>query len=555
MDKKYEKLSKEELLGIIEKLERRKKFGLIWDAEKVPEKVVQNCSKHLPVLKEVSDNEIKDKFSDINNILIEGDNFHSLSTLNYTHYESIDVIYIDPPYNTSNGEFLYNDKRIDKNDSFKHSKWLNFMEKRLKLAKNLLKISGVIYISIAKEEFAQLKILCDEIFGEDNFIENIIWRKKEGGGQQDDYYVTEHEYILMYAKRKGSFQLIEKISKKETKYKYFDKKKQKWYNIVKLAKWGSSALKEDRPTMHFPITAPDGNDYLPLAPDGRLGRWRYGKLNVERLIDEESIEWVKKGNSWLPYERCYDEGPAQQILKQRSIFYDYGTTADGTKELTDIFGLKDIFPNPKPTELIQEILIQSCPNDGIILDFFAGSGTTAHAVLKLNKLDNGKRKFILCTNNEENICSKITYPRIKKIINGYTNKKKEKRLPLGSNLKYFKTDFVKNSINKDQLKIDLTKKCSEMLCLKEDIFNLHKEAEDYKIFSEKNKTVAIYFNFISESLFDLIEDLKRINNFKKLYCFTLDPRGLDESLFDEVKDLEIEAIPHKMLEIYKQIFN
>jgi len=213
------------------------------------------------------------------NFLIEGDNLHSLKLLEKTHRNKIDVIYIDPPYNTGNKDFIYDDHYIDKNDGYAHSKWLSFMSKRLEIARNLLSKTGVIFISIDENEFAQLKLLCDSIFGENNFVGTMIWRKKSGGGQTDEFFVTEHEYIFGYRK---SSQFIwndkhEKIDQNEYKYTYSDGS---LYKIIKLEKWGSSSHKEDRPTMYFPIKDPDGNDLYPIAPDKKDGRWRVGK---ERL--------------------------------------------------------------------------------------------------------------------------------------------------------------------------------------------------------------------------------------------------------------------------------
>src|SRR3972149_10426210 len=174
MHKDYSQFSKEELLKIVEKMESRKKYGLIWDEEKVKEQFEKDAENALPVLKEISSKEIIDKdTSKPVNILIEGDNYHALSVLNFTHQGKIDVIYIDPPYNTGQNDFKYNDDYVEKDDSYRHSKWLSFMSKRLRLAKNLLKDEGIIFISIDDNESAQLKLLCNEIFGEDNLLDTF----------------------------------------------------------------------------------------------------------------------------------------------------------------------------------------------------------------------------------------------------------------------------------------------------------------------------------------------------------------------------------------------
>ena len=201
MAKDYSQFSKEELLKIVEKMESRKKYGLIWDEEKVKEQFEKDAENALPVLKEISGKEITDEdASKPVNILIEGDNYHALSVLNFTHQGKIDVIYIDPPYNTGQNDFKYNDEWIQADDVYRHSKWLSFMSKRLKLANTLLKDGGVIFISIDDNESAQLKLLCNEIFGEDNFVNIIIWKKTNSPKAQASELGNQHEYVLFFAK-------------------------------------------------------------------------------------------------------------------------------------------------------------------------------------------------------------------------------------------------------------------------------------------------------------------------------------------------------------------
>lgn len=576
MESKVQDLLKEikKLKEENKKLKSRKKYGIVWEEEKEPEKIVVECKCKLPILKIDSQKTIFGHEDSPNNILIEGDNYHSLQVLNYTHKGRIDVIYIDPPYNTGNShEWSYNDKYVDSNDSYKHSKWLNFMNKRLLLAKNILKSTGVIFIHIDKNEFAQLKLLCDEIFDEENYIENIIWRKKEGGGQQDDFFVTEHEYILVYAKNKSVFKFLDKKTKKNhNSYKYLDENKNKRYNLVKLAKWGSSALKEDRPTMHFPIKDPDGNDFFPKAPDGRDGRWRYGKSRVINLVKENNIEWGKKSDEWIPYEKDYQKEDDVQILKQRSIYYDYGSTGDGTRELTQIFGVKDTFSNPKPTSVVVENLLLSCPKNGVVLDFFAGSGTTGDAVLKVNSIDEGKRKFILCTNNELNgigtklseensekdidkygVCQRACYPRIKKVMKGYKYKGDSVPGCSNSSLYYFKTDFINvddvQNIS-DKKKIDLTYQTGELIAIKENTFKEVEKTNSWQIFKSSKKTVAIYFREDQEELEKLFEKLKKTKAVLYLFSWGKNELSGDDYNYPNIK---IKDIPQPIIEVYKEI--
>ncbi|MBS0645195.1 MAG: site-specific DNA-methyltransferase [Verrucomicrobia bacterium] len=366
-------------------------------------------------------------FDNTENLYIEGDNLEVLKLLQESYLGKIKMIYIDPPYNTGN-DFVYKDNFAQEGEEYKsesgqkdehnqrlvanpetsgryHSNWLTMMYPRLKLARNLLSDDGVIFISIDNHEAYNLKKLCDEIFGERNFIENLIWRKKSGGGQQDDFFATEHEYIICFAKDREAFSLIEKtINKSSTGYNLWDDLKKKKYKQVKLAKWGSAAHKEDRPTMYFPLIDPDGNENYPTAPDGRDGRWRYGKDSIKTMLNEDRIEFVQRDNEWIAYEKEYEPNEDDiKVIKERSIFYDLVENTAGSNELTDLFESKDIFDNPKPTDLIQHLILLSTRHDtgDIVLDFFAGSGSCAHAVFNQNVYDNGNRKFICVQLNEQ----------------------------------------------------------------------------------------------------------------------------------------------------------
>ena len=342
------------------------------------------------------------------NLYIEGDNLEVLKLLQTAYYRKVKMIYIDPPYNTGN-DFVYEDDFADPLARYKevtqqttksnpetmgryHTKWLNMMYPRLRLAANLLRDDGVIFISIADHELINLRKLCDEVFGEENYIGSFIWRKKDGGGQAKEHFVIEHEYIVVYQK---SDQFIWKDKVEKRSLKEYNKSDEKGiFKATKLAKWGNTARREDRPSMYFPIKSPDGKDVFPIAPDGGDGRWRVGKPKMEELINSELIHWENRDGKWIPYEKEYFANQ-EKISKQRSILYNVANTGDGTNILTELFGKKDIFEIPKPIELINIFIESATDNDSIILDFFSGSATTAHAVMQLNAEDGGNRQFIM----------------------------------------------------------------------------------------------------------------------------------------------------------------
>lgn len=371
------------------------------------------------------------------NMIIEGDNLIALKSLLPQYTGKIKCVYIDPPYNTGEEGWIYNDKVnsplinswigqvVGKDDLTRHDKWLCMMIPRLKLLRELLADDGAIYISTDNNEYASLRLILDDIFGENNFVGVLIWRKKEGGGQTDQFFVTEHEYITVYRKTEQYQWLNEEIEEDDTKYKYEDEFGK--YNLVKLSKWGNTARKEDRPTMYFPIFTSDGEKVFPIAPDGNPGRWRVGKERMNSLIENNLVEFKKNiDGKTVPYEKVYFDNDNVKIIKERSILYQLANTGDGTKKLTELFGEKDKFENPKPVELISWIMNYNTSDSDIILDSFAGSGTTMHSVMDLNKEDGGDRKCIMVQMPEssgkepdKNICKDITRERVKRAIDKY----------------------------------------------------------------------------------------------------------------------------------------
>lgn len=446
-----------------------KKYGLVWEehSEKVDEMLVDS----IPIFTEKEEKRIISNEKIGINFLLEGDNLHSLKLLEKTHKDKIDVIYIDPPYNTKNKEFIYNDTRIGEDDGYRHSKWLSFMNRRLMIAKKIISKDGIIFINIDENEVHQLKLLCDEIFGENNFIGEFIWKARAGRGGTTSLISIEHESILCYAKNKElvNFYMDVNISDNE--------------KTEQLRQWGQAVYREDRPTMFFPIfhnpktqewSLPtidevsmlinkNGNDsikdglvkfddhnlevivkkykkegydhYLPII-NSKYGRWRRGYYGIQELIDENLLTISKR-----TVRRIIPGGNITKTAVSSLLDTSVGTSAIGTKEIKELFNNIKVFDTTKPLNLVSYLINLGTYNkkDAIILDFFAGSGTTGHAVELLNKKDKGNRKYILCTDNENNICEEVTYQRLANI---------QKELP--HNLKYYKTDFIPKTNGKDE---------------------------------------------------------------------------------------------------------
>lgn len=455
----YEEMTKEDLINYLMSLneEQTGKLGLVWDREKVPEKIVLECNKKIPVLEEVSNLNIEKSDSNVNNIIIEGDNFHALSVLNYTHNNRIDVIYIDPPYNTKNKDFVYNDRFVDPEDGYRHSKWLNFMEKRLKLAKELLSDDGVIFISIDDNEFIQLKMLCNAIFGESN-TDVMIWRKsgvgRDGKMKNTTTFRKDHEYIIVCYKENKRLNKIYELPNFVNTYPNPDNDPRGPYKAGSI----SRTVKASNPKHknYYSVTSPSGKI---ITRQFDIPKEEFDILNNDILETSDGkkvsrIYWGVNGDSVPAIKTFINEF---RNITPYSILLNKGTTTDGTKELNKILNDDYSEMRPKPSVLIKTLIQLASKKDSIILDFFAGSGTTGQAVLELNEEDKGNRTFILCTNNEVSeklqkefmkhnnlseddfikiklstnnkkwnsyekkygICTSITYPRIEKIINGY----------------------------------------------------------------------------------------------------------------------------------------
>ena len=575
--KEIDSLRKKKTYGLVWEEDKNKEvfdYYINWDGEKTKESFGDEDNK-FPVLKEIKGKSI-DNGDPKYNLMIEGDNYHSLAVLNFTHNKAIDVIYIDPPYNTGNEDFKYNDKFVDKDDLYKHSKWLSFMSKRLKLAKRLLKETGAIFISIDDNEFAQLKILCDEIFGEQNKLSthHLQVRYSNKSLNEDNDWQPVMEYVLIYAKNKYLFKANKPSENYNIeKFKYTIKEltngnvinvgnkkvtifKEGAWKIIEEEKGRVGLLKETWASGSLVKQSGTAAEFLSKHLIQRKDK---DGLNVLYKIDNMGEDGLghryvtgpKKANairgkyySGVPIERIREINKNGVAIKKRPIsnYHDYSGDFGNIRHEGGVA----FNSGKKPIKMLKEFINYHTKKDALILDFFAGSGTTGHAVMDLNRDDKGQRKFILCTNNENNISTDICYLRIKKVIEGYNKLEGYK-----DNFKYFKTDFV-DSAPTDQNKKKIVDKSTEMLCIKENAFKLLKDKQGYKIF--KNTDIHLGIIFDEEEINDFIKDAKEIEGKFHVYVFSLD-NSIPEKEFKVMKGkVKLCAIPEAILHVYRRTF-
>ena len=553
MAKSLSECSREELIEIINSLKRQKKFGLVWEDK--PEKVAEDCKLKLPVLEEIKEKKIEFNKNEPTNLIIEGDNYHALSVLNYTHAGKIDVIYIDPPYNTGNKDFVYNDRFVDKEDAFSHSKWLSFMDKRLRLAKNLLSDDGVIFISIDDNEQAHLKMLSDEIFGRENCIDTIIWKKTENIKMDSKFLSQNKDFILVYRKS-SSVQFFLKEASTVDRFKLEDDKGK--YYLRKLDSLSSSYSRgmdyviEHKGISYYPGGSKEKWEKRQQGEHGsKAPTWLWSKQKYEEGLKEGEIVF-KNGNV---YNKVRYDGEAKKPYINIQNLVSQQT---GQKELDAIFNGKRVFDHPKPTGVI-EWLIKLVPGNesSTILDFFAGSGTTGHSVLDLNAQDGGHRQFILCTNNENKIAEEVTYPRVKTVITGIRTDGSKYSEGIPANLRYFKTDFVEKDRSTDATREKLVARSADMIRIRENAYEELESESINKYYESKNSFVAVIFDpFEMEKAWQEIEKLNVEKKFVKLYIFSY---SRDTSAFtEEIPETELEweavPIPESILQVYKRLF-
>ena len=444
-------------LGEIESELNAKKYGLVWEEHE--ENVDVQMKTHIPVFTEVKEREISAAPDKPYNFLLEGDNLHSLYLLEKTHKGAIDLIYIDPPYNTGNKDFIYDDSFVASDDAFRHSKWLSFMKKRLQTACNLLSENGLIFVSIDDNEQAVLKILMDDIFSEENFI-IMLPRVTKKSGKTTGSFSKNHDYVLVYTKHnKNIFAMQEHI---DADFKFEDDwvKERGRYKLNQTLDYDSLSYSS---SLDYPLKI-EGEVFYPGSDEVKweerqkgnhkradwAWRWnpklvefgyRNGFIVIKRKPDGTARIYTKTYLNAAIEKNADGEYYIKQIKRTKAMssihLIENAYSNDNAKKDLALFGLKDKFDYSKPVELIKRLIENHFNKNAVVLDFFAGSGTTAQSVLELNKKDGGHRKFILCTDNQSSICEQVTYSRTAEIING-----NDKYRAIPANLKYYRTDFV-----------------------------------------------------------------------------------------------------------------
>lgn len=579
-----EGLTNDEKSELIKLLRSQKKYGLVWEDK--PENAEQRMVNEQPVLVEVPERAIIcDDVEAPNHILIEGDNLEALATLNYTHIGKIDVIYIDPPYNTGNKDFMYNDNYIDKENAYRHSMWLSFMYRRMHMAKYLLKDDGIIFMSIGADEVAQLILMCNGLFGEQNQIA-IVSRVQKRGNGKGTHFSPAVDYVLVYANNKhnvgrffapntADFPILETEGERAGEF----------YECSKSLYQGSL---DSRPNQRYYIECPDhtfiippGNVFptevkdaafvKPVNNDDKCWRWSWDsylkqkhllvfkKVRKASLVDENG-----KPSNWNVYTKRYQKD-AEEKGKVPPNYIDDCINSLGTSRLSE---LSLDFSFSKPCELLKKLIKYSNKDKNIVvLDFFAGSGTSMDAIMQLNAEDGGHRQCILVTNNENGICENVTYERNRRVIQGYTTPKGEKVPGLTrNNLRYYKTKFVPRDKSPKNLR-NLMALSTDMLCI-------HNDAYIEKPFAGKNinSKIARYFEsndgtkrmlviYRAEAIQALVELMKQ--EFKnaeskengKLMVYVFSPNGYAyDDEFEDVADYVLLcAMPDAVQNAYRRV--
>lgn len=559
-------LDNEEKTALLELLRKQKKYGLVW--EEKSEDIEERLRDELPILVERNDEKVHPIISDNpdapNHLIIEGDNLAALTELSYTHAGKIDVIYIDPPYNTGNKDFIYNDSYVDGEDSFRHSKWLSFISRRLIISKTLLSDRGVIFISIDENEVAALRLLGDEIFLPKNFVGQWNWFKSATPPALSKKVKRTIEYILCWQGSNNDeiFRGVQKVSKsndpftkpqntfKELTFSANSISCPHLTGCIKAGMYGTEKFPNE---LLDDIIIENGKNSNPVRFKNRF-------IWVQETLDENIrnglyIELSKKGV--LSYKRGYYNREVPPNFIDSNVGVD--TTENAGRQLMEIFDNQKLFDYPKPISLIRYIINFIERKNLTILDFFAGSGTTLHAVMQLNAEDGGKRTCILCTNNENGICENVTYERNKRVIEGYTKPNGEYVAGLtDNNLRYYRTEFLPRERSVKNMR-ELVKASTGLLCIKNDLYTEaplggRKMNSRYARYFEHGvkRMLVIYDERTIPFIVNIVKSLPEGEKIK-VYVFSYGSYSYEDEFAEVENQVELCALPQAIYDAYQKV--
>lgn len=485
-----QELTDEQKSALLELLHEKKQYGLVWEEKE--EDAQERLREELPVFVEDESKRIINSDDAPNHVIIEGDNLHALTALTYSHEGKFDAIYIDPPYNTGAKNWVYNNDYVDGLDSFKHSKWLSMMSHRLNIAKRLLSSSGILVLTIDDYEIENITLLCNEIFGEYNHLGTVVIKNNPQGRSSVTGFQISHEYALFYGTSNSVLGRLPRTDEQIKRYKEKDELGPfEWRNF-------RAQYSTESPKMVYPIIVDNNGEYFRIPdiewnslkkeyfinekpgenehvvwPIDETGRMRTWKWSIETVLEVYKTEMgVRKDRSGD--FTVYYKGRMKDIDMLPYTIWDnplYSASTFGANILAEIIGKKK-FDYPKSLfAVIDSLKVANANKNSIILDFFAGSGTTLHATMQLNAEDGGHRQCILVTNNENNICEEVTYERNKRVINGYTKPNGDFVEGLhDNNLRYYKTEFVSRE-NSSANRKALMSMTTDLLCIKENLYD------------------------------------------------------------------------------------
>lgn len=434
MAQRYDDLTREQLIALLEERDQRR-LGLVWERD--PEVIGRDAGASEDFIALRHDPNLSSGPEPSANLIIEGDNHDALRLLRMTHAGRVKCIYIDPPYNTGNRDFVYNDRFVDKEHAWRHSLWIEFMHRRLTLARDLLAPDGAIFVSIDDNELFHLGMIMNEVFGEENFLCNFIWQHSQQPKGYSGKVSVHHNFILTY-RMSNQFRLRDMPRTEDHNRNYSNP------DGDPRGAWRAGDVRNAlfRPNLRYDLVTPSGK-VIPAPAKG----WRWSRETMADKIATGEI--VFRDDETRIVRKIYLHGLEGRSVE--SIWYGdaVGTTREANGELKAIFGGESHFETPKPVRLIERVLQIACGPTDLVLDFFAGSGTTAHAVLKLNAEDGGRRRFILVSNTEatleepvKNLCRDVCAERVRRVIDGYSGREGKAVPGLGGSFSYLRVERI-----------------------------------------------------------------------------------------------------------------